>query len=413
MSVTDSGSTLLCAECQQRRVTAVASLQSRHAAPVEMNSGQHRFRLFAQTPPSWLVAGVLGLVAAALYSTMGLPNLAVVLLAQAFRIGPLQELLRNLPEIHSLADFENRHYRVQQSLWLVSLCSGIYTLIPEETLEAANQGWKINLVTMETSMASGIAATYGYSVAGGVPGGLLAEYVMPLVGKPTVAEVTPFVGPGAAKAITSCGLFMVMGSYMECVTIIAYAFAHQADTVPKDLATPSETLHGGAGAIPGNHGRTSEGIAVGSRSSSPWPSPNGPTAVHRRSGSTGSSRDGNPRGTSLCEHGVSLLGSATSTARESSQALHQARPSPSDRDMAMPDLSLPPAGQAAPDSRRMGMAAMVRALPDFSHLLPDEYRRAYSAWRHGDFKGAKGEPSSQGAGQGSTAANALRKEHRE
>ena len=205
MSVTDSGSTLLCAECQQRRVTAVASLQSRHAAPVEMNSGQHRFRLFAQTPPSWLVAGVLGLVAAALYSTMGLPNLAVVLLAQAFRIGPLQELLRNLPEIHSLADFENRHYRVQQSLWLVSLCSGIYTLIPEETLEAANQGWKINLVTMETSMASGIAATYGYSVAGGVPGGLLAEYVMPLVGKPTVAEVTPFVGPGAAKAITSCG----------------------------------------------------------------------------------------------------------------------------------------------------------------------------------------------------------------
>ena len=27
-------------------------------------------------------------------------------------------------------------------------------------------------------MASGIAATYGYSVAGGIPGGLLAEYVM-------------------------------------------------------------------------------------------------------------------------------------------------------------------------------------------------------------------------------------------
>ena len=73
----------------------------------------------------------------------------------------------------------------------------------------------MNLVTMETSMASGIAATYGYSVAGGVPGGLLAEYVMSRMGKATVAELSPILGARVAKAGVSFALFMVMGSFME------------------------------------------------------------------------------------------------------------------------------------------------------------------------------------------------------
>ena len=50
----------------------------------------------------------------------------------------------------------------------------VYTLVPEER-RSELEGWKSNLVTIETSMSSGIAATYGYSVAGGIPGGLLAE----------------------------------------------------------------------------------------------------------------------------------------------------------------------------------------------------------------------------------------------
>ena len=50
---------------------------------------------------------------------------------------------------------------------------------------AAKQGWKMNLVTMETSMASGIAATYGYSVAGGVPGVLRCE-----LGGATLAQLS-------------------------------------------------------------------------------------------------------------------------------------------------------------------------------------------------------------------------------
>ena len=77
--------------------------------------------------------------------------------------------------------------------------------------DAPKQGWKQNLVTMETSMASGIAATYGYSVAGGIPGGLLAEYVMSYFGKHAVPEVAELIGMGPAKAIVSASLFAVMG----------------------------------------------------------------------------------------------------------------------------------------------------------------------------------------------------------
>eukprot|EP00966_Prymnesium_polylepis_P119950 2771814-Prymnesium_polylepis.1 len=91
------------------------------------------------------------------------------------------------------------------------------------------QGWKQNLVTMETSMASGIAATYGYSVAGGVPGGLLAEYVVSYMGKKTVGEIAPIVGERIAKASVSLSLFAVMGMYMEWLAICGYAFAHQKE----------------------------------------------------------------------------------------------------------------------------------------------------------------------------------------
>lgn len=162
---------------------------------------------------------------------VGLTNLCYVLLAVAVRLWPMHKLLMLLPEVHSRADYDNRHYRVQQSLWLVSICCSVYTFIPEELAEAGLTGWKMNLVTMETSMASGIAATYGYSVAGGVPGGLLAEFVMASLGKRTVAEISPYLGAQLGKALVSFGLFMVMGSFMETFAISAYAFAHQATRV--------------------------------------------------------------------------------------------------------------------------------------------------------------------------------------
>lgn len=37
------------------------------------------------------------------------------------------------------------------------------------------------------------------------------------------------------------------------------------------------------------------------------------------------------------------------------------------------------------------MAKAVQAMPDFSHLLPPDYRKDYAAWRAGREKGAKGE----------------------
>ena len=37
----------------------------------------------------------------------------------------------------------------------------------------------------------------------------------------------------------------------------------------------------------------------------------------------------------------------------------------------------------------------VAKMPDFSHLLPSDYRRGYEAWRKGHAKGSKGEPEAQ------------------
>ena len=124
--------------------------------------------------PVWTTGTML--VPAALCWLIGMPHASAIILAAAVRRGPLRFLLSLLPEIRDPADFEDRRYRVRQSVCLVSVCCAIYALIPDDARQ--QQGWKQNLVTMETSMASGIAATYGYSVAGGVPGGLLAEYVV-------------------------------------------------------------------------------------------------------------------------------------------------------------------------------------------------------------------------------------------
>lgn len=180
---------------------------------------------------------------AVLYSCFGFTNLCYVLLAATTRIGPLNAILRSLPFIQSQEDFENRRYRVAQSMWLVSICCGIYTMIPEEYQNSPKQGWKMNLVTMETSMASGIAATYGYSVAGGVPGGLLAEFVMSYMGRSMVGELSPVVGPMVAKAFVGFFLFMVMGSYMEFAAICGYAFAHQRVCQPRPTQSPSQHDH--------------------------------------------------------------------------------------------------------------------------------------------------------------------------
>ena len=158
------------------------------------------------------------------------PSTCRVLIVVALRVGPINALIRALPAILSRTDFENRRYRVMQSMWLVSGCVSIYTLLPEERVTGPAQGWKLNLVTMETSMASGIAASYGYSVAGGVPGGLLAEHVMADLGVSVSRELTQFLGPDIAKAITGFGLFYLMGSLMHAVAKCAYAFAHQRPT---------------------------------------------------------------------------------------------------------------------------------------------------------------------------------------
>ena len=200
--------------------------QSRHVASASDNYEEPQ--LIRSEPPPWRTVGALA-AAAGVLLLCGLEWTAAVVLAAATRLGPLNLALMHLPEVHSRADFENRHYRVNQSLWLISICCSIYTLIPEEFAKQQMQGWKMNLVTMETSMASGIAATYGYSVAGGVPGGLLAEYVLSIVGKQAVLEVEPFVGKKIAKSGVSFFLFMVMGSFMESLAQIAYAFAHQRE----------------------------------------------------------------------------------------------------------------------------------------------------------------------------------------
>ena len=198
---------------------------SRHVATASSDEGEQRIRT---KPPPWRLVGALVAVGGLLH-LLRLGWTALVLLLAAARLGPLNYALCLLPEVHSVVDFENRRYRVQQSMWLVSICCALYTLIPEEQQMAAKQGWKMNLVTMETSMASGIAATYGYSVAGGVPGGLLAEYVMSSLGKQTVVELTPIVGGLVARASVSFALFMVMGAFMEFLAQTAYAFAHQRE----------------------------------------------------------------------------------------------------------------------------------------------------------------------------------------
>mmetsp|Transcript_72383 Transcript_72383/g.143734 ORF Transcript_72383/g.143734 Transcript_72383/m.143734 type:complete len:184 (-) Transcript_72383:541-1092(-) len=144
----------------------------------------------------------------------------------------------------------------------------------------------------------------GYSVAGGVPGGLLAEFVMSEIGRSVTHELSPYFGARATKAITSFGLFMVMGTYMEFFAQIAYAYAHQC----------------GEGEQPG------------------------------------------------ITEGAPGMGEAPSSAPAAAQPRH------------------------AP------LAAVVRALPDFSHCLPEDYRKGYGDWRSGKSRGAKGELANAAAG---------------
>ena len=210
---------------------------SRHLIrDTEHSEEGHRIRT---SPTPWWHAGVVLLVALLVHASFGCPAFCCVLLTLAFRLGPLNELLLKLPEVSSLQDFQNRQYRVNQSLWLVSLCSVIYSILPEEKKTAQMVGWKMNLVTMETSIASGIAATYGYSVAGGIPGGLVAEYVMSVLGKATVAELSPLVGPSFSKTAVPTGLIMLLGNVMHVCAISAYAFAHRRPpALPPSEANP-------------------------------------------------------------------------------------------------------------------------------------------------------------------------------
>jgi len=180
-----------------------------------------------RTSTPWVWTTTAMLAPATICWLFSMPHACAIFLAAGARMGPMRFLLSLLPEVRDVHDFEDRRYRVRQSVSLVSVCVAIYALIPDE--HRMQQGWKQNLVTMETSMASGIAATYGYSVAGGVPGGLLAEYVVSYMGKKTVGEIAPIVGERIAKASVSLSLFAVMGMYMEWLAICAYAFAHQKE----------------------------------------------------------------------------------------------------------------------------------------------------------------------------------------
>jgi hypothetical protein len=189
---------------------------------ISFDSGERGFRI--QSHPRWGAACAV-IVLALMMHMASAPQTCRVLLVVGLRLGPINVLVRALPSVKSGADFENRRYRVTQSMWLVSLCVSVYTLMPPKS--GPTHGWKLNLVTMETSMASGIAAAYGYSVAGGVPGGMLAEYVMADLGVQISHELTVFLGVTVAKASTGFGLFYLMGSLMHAVAKCAYAFAHQ------------------------------------------------------------------------------------------------------------------------------------------------------------------------------------------
>ena len=85
-----------------------------------------------------------------------------MLMAWGIRLGPLSLLLRLLPAIKNQDDFEDRRYRVRQAIGCFCVCSAIYTFIPAD-LKPGQEGWKLNLVTMETAMASTIASIYGYA----------------------------------------------------------------------------------------------------------------------------------------------------------------------------------------------------------------------------------------------------------
>lgn len=374
----------LCEECQQRRAATSAVHQSRHVPASSEAAGPASYRL-CTVPANWPLVVILLCLTLGIYWALETPCFCRCLLVAIVRVGPVHEAMRRfLPPIHSLADYENRHYRVQQSLWLVSLCSGIYTLLPAEWTSSSMQGWKMNLVTMETSMASGIAATYGYSVAGGVPGGLLAEFVIPHIGKATVAELEPYLSPSIARFFTSFGLFQLTGSLMECVVITAYAFAHRAPHQPPHPMTTGassssapNSVHNGKQQQQQGHRRanstddgpaaTSAGVVTTTpKDWSPWPSPR-PSPSPSPSGP----RSVGPLGSLL--HG----GSAPATSAT----------------QLVPDLSLLPTTMhsSKPPPRSPSKEA-VTALRDFSHSLPSDYRKGYGAWRTGKARGAKGEP---------------------
>jgi len=61
---------------------------------------------------------------------------------------------------------------------------------------------------------------------------------------------------------------------------------------------------------------------------------------------------------------------------------------------AGPTVGLGPTGSISalePPAEPESLKAQVAALPDFSHLLPEAYRKDYAAWRSGQPKGASGE----------------------
>lgn len=93
-------------------------------------SSRERPGFITRTP--WVFTVFALLLPAAVCWLAGLPYSCCIFLAAVVRIGPLRRLISLLPEVRNANDFEDRRYRVRQSIGMASICCGIYALIPDE-----------------------------------------------------------------------------------------------------------------------------------------------------------------------------------------------------------------------------------------------------------------------------------------
>ena len=154
----------LCEECQQRRAATSAVHQSRHVPASSEAAGPASYRL-CTVPANWPLVVILLCLTLGIYWALETPCFCRCLLVAIVRVGPVHEAMRRFPTNPLLADYETALPR-QQSLRLVSLCSGIY-IAPGGVDVVEHAGLENELGHHGDLHGLGIAATYGYSVAGG------------------------------------------------------------------------------------------------------------------------------------------------------------------------------------------------------------------------------------------------------